>query len=104
MFTKCANPQCNTRFEYRLGGRFYRFHQGERARRFEPNTHSVVHFWLCPECAEFYALDYDGIHCVLVQSTAYCTGSRDLAAGSRNSEPGEDFGVTLIGSGKGAGA
>lgn len=104
MFTKCANPQCPTCFEYHLGGRFYRFHQGEAVRT-ERNTHSVVHFWLCPECAELYALHYDGLHCLLVQSTGYCTGSLDTSTGQRDSAPesGDDLCVTLTGAGKGAG-
>jgi len=66
MLSRCANPKCATPFEYHLGGKFYRFHQGGRAPHSERNTHEVVHFWLCPCCAEIYALDYDGTHCLLI--------------------------------------
>ena len=83
MFTKCANPQCPTRFEYHLGGTFYRFHQGKRASERERNTHSVIHFWLCPQCAEAYALDYDGVHCLLIQSISYRAEAYGTPKGAR---------------------
>jgi hypothetical protein len=67
MFSKCANPRCSTAFEYHLGGRFYRFHQRESAPARERNTHSVVHFWLCPRCAEAFSLNYDGFQSVLIR-------------------------------------
>jgi len=65
MITECANPECKTRFEYHLGGKFYRFHQKEIAPGNQPNVHSVVHFWLCPNCANDYTLGYDGTHCLM---------------------------------------
>lgn len=68
MFAKCANPKCSTGFDYHLGGKFYRFHQNEQAPRVERNTHAVVHFWLCPRCAQTHTLDYDGVHCLVIRS------------------------------------
>lgn len=68
MFSKCANPNCSTGFDYHLGGKFYRFHQNEQGPGVERNTHAVVHFWLCPRCAQTYTLDYDGLHCLLIRS------------------------------------
>jgi hypothetical protein len=70
MFSQCANPKCATPFEYHLGGRFFRFRQGERAPHSERNTHAVVHFWLCPRCAETYTLDYDRVRGLLIQPVA----------------------------------
>lgn len=71
MFSKCANPGCLVPFEYHLGGRFYRFHQDKLSSKPQRNTHAVIHFWLCPRCADVYALDYDGTHCLLTHSVGY---------------------------------
>ncbi len=68
MFSKCANPECSVSFEYRLGGKFFRFHQNAKAPGTQRNTHEVVHFWLCGSCADKFALDYDGNRCFLVES------------------------------------
>jgi hypothetical protein len=57
MFTKCANPSCKQRFDYRQG-RFYRFHKRPFDDGQPPNTHSVQHFWLCGECCESHNLTY----------------------------------------------
>ena len=80
MFAKCANPQCSTGFEYHLGGQFYRFPQGDSVGPRERNTHSIVHFWLCPQCARLYALEYDGVHCLLIRSLAYHARDWDARA------------------------
>lgn len=105
MFTKCANPQCPTRFDYHLGGKFYRFSQGIDAPKAEHNTHSVVHFWLCPQCAELYALDYDGMHCVLMQSIGYRARDWFALADTQQegaAQSGQQLSAALAGPRKGA--
>jgi len=71
MFSRCANSKCARPFDYHIGGKFYRFRQDVRAPECERNTHEVVHFWLCPHCAEIYALDFDGTHCLLIQPAGH---------------------------------
>jgi hypothetical protein len=65
MIAKCANPACPTRFEHRLGGKFFRFRrepssQGEVegfAGARSP-SHNVEHFWLCARCCQVFTLVY----------------------------------------------
>jgi hypothetical protein len=54
---KCANPDCETLFDYRRGRMFrFRDHQWcEPANALRP---VLVHFWLCDECSNAYTLDY----------------------------------------------
>lgn len=87
MFSKCANPKCLTGFDYHLGGKFYRFHQSEQAPRLERNTHAVVHFWLCPRCAQTYTLDFDGIHCLLIRSMGIEESEVGISANASLSRP-----------------
>jgi len=101
VFTKCANPLCSTPFEYHLGGSFYRFSQGTNAPRPERNTHSVVHFWLCPQCSEFYALNYDGTNCLLIQSIGYRARDRAGRIGGERESLAQAGRVADIGPRKG---
>lgn len=58
MIAKCANPACRARFDYHVGGRFFRFHLDESAEAAAGihNTHNVVHYWLCPTCSKMFSL------------------------------------------------
>jgi hypothetical protein len=88
MFSRCANPECATPFEYHLGGKFYRFRQDEHVPERERNMHAVVHFWLCPRCAEVFSLDYDGTHCLLIQTFARSSHASKAALQITNQEEG----------------
>lgn len=66
MFSKCANPECSTSFDYRQG-QFFRFHRGYTDCEPPPNTHSVQHFWLCGRCSQNYTLEYQSERCVLIR-------------------------------------
>ena len=50
MITQCANSTCRARFDYHVGGRFFRFHLTEIDVPVFPdathNRHNVVHYWL----------------------------------------------------------
>jgi hypothetical protein len=59
MFSRCANPECLTPFDHRLGGQFFRFHKSHRTGESVPNTHSVQHFWLCQGCSLTHTLEYE---------------------------------------------
>jgi hypothetical protein len=60
MIAKCANPACRTRFDHRIGGKFFRFRSPEKQEADETgkeqNTHNVVHYWLCPVCTRIFSL------------------------------------------------
>jgi hypothetical protein len=63
MFAKCANPACSERFEFHIGGTFFRFTRGNAnpSPKDDPaaeigNVHNVEHYWLCPRCARIYTL------------------------------------------------
>lgn len=65
MIAKCANPACPTRFDHRLGGKFFRFRRPESAARDlgDPmmgrnRSHNVEHFWLCSRCCQVFTLVY----------------------------------------------
>lgn len=67
MFSKCANAECPASFEHHLKGRIFRFRQSPVDAEKAPNTHHVVHFWLCEGCARVYDLKYrDGV-CRLIR-------------------------------------
>jgi hypothetical protein len=63
MIAKCANPACRSRFDHRVGGKFFRFHLPEPAQPDASapvhNTHNVVHYWLCPVCSRIFSLACD---------------------------------------------
>jgi hypothetical protein len=58
MFSECANPACNAKFDYREG-RLFRFHKRPLDNGQPANTHSIQHLWLCCSCAKVYRLEYD---------------------------------------------
>lgn len=65
MFAKCANPLCPVRFNYRLGGKFFRFRRdqasgkpGDAPETAGDGSHNVEHFWLCPRCRQVLMLVY----------------------------------------------
>ena len=71
MIAVCANPVCRTRFDHRVGGRFFRFHLPETAQPDASapvhNTHNVVHYWLCPVCSKIFSLAYEDSGNVILQ-------------------------------------
>jgi hypothetical protein len=66
MFSKCANPDCDTPFDYR-SGRFFRFHRPPLEGQVTANRHSVQHFWLCKACSETSTLEASGTGVVVRQ-------------------------------------
>ena len=61
---KCANPACPVSFDWRNGGKFFRFRQAagagtqEGANEAPAGIHGVRHFWLCERCAHIFTLAY----------------------------------------------
>jgi len=86
MITQCANSTCRTRFDYHVGGKFFRFYLTEIDVSVFPdathNLHNVVHYWLCPICSKMFTL----VH--------VATGEVVLRLVSRNFESGSS--ATLI--------
>lgn len=66
MFSKCANPECSTSFDYKEG-QFFRFHRSQLDGEQPPNTHSVQHFWLCGLCSQSHTLEYQTDRGVLIR-------------------------------------
>ena len=64
MIAQCANSACRTRFDYHIGGKFFRFHVTETEVSVFPdprhNPHNVVHYWLCPICSKMFTLVHVG--------------------------------------------
>jgi len=58
MISKCANPTCDSTFDYR-SGRLFRFPKQATDGNRPANSHSVQHFWLCAACSQTYSLEYD---------------------------------------------
>jgi hypothetical protein len=58
MFSKCANPDCTTPFDYHQG-RYFRFRNEHQESEPDVKTHSVQHFWLCEHCRATYTLHYE---------------------------------------------
>lgn len=73
MFAKCANPDCDTPFDYR-SGRFFRFHRRPPEGQVAANTHSVQHYWLCKACSETSTLEASGDGVVIKQRQRTPTG------------------------------
>ena len=63
---KCANPQCSAPFHYQEG-RPYRFNRSLKGAEPPPNTHCVLHFWLCKACSQSYTLEYKADRCALIK-------------------------------------
>lgn len=57
MVSKCANPECETPFNYRQG-RLLRFQKENNAGEPSENHHPLQHFWLCEACTKQYTLAY----------------------------------------------
>lgn len=61
---KCANPACPVLFDWRKGGKFFRFRQPsdpttqKEANEAPAGIHGVRHFWLCERCAHVFTLAY----------------------------------------------
>jgi hypothetical protein len=58
MFSKCSNPNCATPFDFRQG-RLIRFHKPPLYFHVPQQRGCVEHFWLCENCAKFYAFDFE---------------------------------------------
>lgn len=62
---KCANPSCPVTFDWRKGGKFFRFRQSAdaiaRRKANDPpaGIHGVKHFWLCERCSHLFTLAYE---------------------------------------------
>lgn len=54
---KCANPACPVAFDWRKGGKFFRFRQPAKAP--PAGIHGVQHFWLCERCSHLFTLAYE---------------------------------------------
>ncbi len=61
---KCANPACPVSFDWRQGGKFFRFRRSSAAAPQKvaddspAGIHGVRHFWLCQRCAHVFTLAY----------------------------------------------
>ncbi|MGA8154301.1 MAG: hypothetical protein WB952_25375 [Terriglobales bacterium] len=59
MLSKCANPECSTRFLYLRGGKLFRWDQLQGVKHagadsgltLKREAHGVEFFWLCDKCA-----------------------------------------------------
>lgn len=55
MLSKCANPECSTRFLYMRGGKLFRWDQLQGVKdsglAIRKESHGVEFFWLCDRCA-----------------------------------------------------
>lgn len=63
---KCANPACPVAFDWRRGGKFFRFRIDPQAAPHNVATasapadvHGVKHFWLCERCSSIFTLVYE---------------------------------------------
>jgi hypothetical protein len=63
---KCANPVCQTAFNWTGGGKFFRFRPEEHSGAGNNSTcdlprgiHGVRHYWLCESCSHVFTLVYD---------------------------------------------
>jgi len=55
-FSRCANPDCSSRFNDSPGGMF-RFYERRLESGLPANSHSVLHLWLCAACVKIYTLE-----------------------------------------------
>ncbi len=62
---KCANPACPVSFDWRKGGKFFRFREPSNVaaqknmNRGPAGVHGVRHFWLCERCSSIFTLVYE---------------------------------------------
>ncbi len=91
MFSKCANPDCTRRFDYRFG-RVMRFHNSDHPEGATVTCLPCVrHFWLCENCSHTHILEHEpGLGVVirerLADSTAHAPPRPvcDCPAGKRS--------------------
>jgi hypothetical protein len=73
---KCANPACPVLFDWRKGGKFFRFrespNQGAQDAADKPpaGVHGVRHFWLCERCSHLFTLAYEEHNGVILRILA----------------------------------
>ena len=67
-YSKCANPNCGSRFNFRQG-------QIRRIMRDENGLVAVKHFWLCRDCSKLFSLDCSGNRLRLVPRQPGFTGN-----------------------------
>jgi hypothetical protein len=58
MFTKCTNPRCDNRFDYREG-QLVRFSTPPSNNPSFANEDRIEHFWLCGSCSVLYVLAHE---------------------------------------------
>ncbi len=67
MYLKCANPNCNSDFDYGHG-RLVRFQQTPPQEKQPSHWHSVKHYWLCARCCRNYTVEYQkGVGVLLME-------------------------------------
>jgi hypothetical protein len=71
---KCANPACRAVFQWRAGGRFFRFRpQDANKDTSTPSQTSASerrkarHYWLCERCSQIFTLVFDETHGVVLK-------------------------------------
>jgi hypothetical protein len=57
MELKCANPICNSEFEYGHG-RLLRVQQNSPQEKQPSHWHGVKHYWLCARCSEKFTIGF----------------------------------------------
>ena len=88
MVSKCANPQCSTRFQYLREGKLFRFEDLEtQAGRSRPylvgkprSPRQTEHFWLCGPCSESLTVSYEHERGVVVVPVATAKVHRAAAS------------------------
>lgn len=75
---KCANPACSVAFDWRKGGKFFRFRESSdqtaqsKAGLPPAGIHGVRHYWLCERCSHLFTLAY-GEHAGVVLKISWPT-------------------------------
>jgi hypothetical protein len=57
MDLKCANPICNSEYEYGHG-RLLRVQQTPSSEKQPVHWHGVKHYWLCARCSKKFTIEY----------------------------------------------
>jgi hypothetical protein len=57
MDLKCANPICNSEYEYGHG-RLLRVPQTSTSERQPSHWHGVKHYWLCARCSKKFTIEF----------------------------------------------
>ncbi|MFB3916842.1 MAG: hypothetical protein ACE14M_08935 [Terriglobales bacterium] len=70
MLSKCANPACQTPFQYLRDGKLFQFelpsHSGPQLVGGDRPVRKVEHFWLCGRCAATMTLAFERQHGMVV--------------------------------------